>query len=324
MTTTQDTATTRPADRFDDLPADLATVLRTGPFHLALDLAIRHHRLSLESVQRRMAGREARVSQATLSYWRRGQRRPEGDRSLRAVHALEDCLGLPRDALVRLIGPQRPRGRWLGHVPGSVGLDTALDIEPALLTTFDGIDVDVNTRMTIVSLHDRVRIGPDRTEQSAAFEFTVISKVDGVDRWVCFLDPRDGDGHRPMLIATDSCRPGRLRTDPHRDLLAVELRFDYPLRVGDSYVFGYEIGYAGTAPRSDFFQHGIRTPARQLTIQTRFDPAAVPVRCYRYHGSRNVPVPSHESELPVGSSLTSHLMVLDAQPGIHGMRWEWD
>ncbi|MEU5692836.1 helix-turn-helix transcriptional regulator [Actinosynnema sp. NPDC020468] len=306
------------------LPPELAAALRQGSFHDALDLAIRLRGLSLEAVQRRMSARGARVSQATLSYWRRGRRSPEGERSLRAVRALEDCLVLPRDALVRLIGPQRPRGRWIGHVPGTISLATALELEPTVLTSCDGIDLDGNNRLSIVSLHEHVRIDADRAERSVVSEMVVVSKADGVDRWVLFFHPQDRGDHRPTLVRTEGCRAGRVRTDPGSELLAVELRFDHPLRTGESYVFGYEIGYAGVPPQGDTIQYGLRTPARELLIQVSFDPATVPVRAYRFHRSRTDPDAAQGSELSIGVSATTHICVLDAPPGVHGIVWEWD
>ena len=34
---------------------------------------------------------------------------------MRALAALEDILGLPENALSSLLGPRKPRGRWIGY-----------------------------------------------------------------------------------------------------------------------------------------------------------------------------------------------------------------
>ncbi|WP_330294227.1 helix-turn-helix domain-containing protein [Streptomyces sp. NBC_00503] len=302
------------------LPAQLAAALRDGPFDVALDLAIRRSGLPLEALQRRLAQRGAEVSQATLSYWRHGRRRPEGDRSLRAVQVLEGCLGVDPDGLSALIGPARPRGRWLSHA--SMDLPTVLGLEPAVLVPCTDIDLDGNNRLSIASLHERSRIGADRTELSVLTELVVVSKTDGVDRWVCFFYPA-GDGvHHPSVVRTENCRPARVRTDPDSQLLAVELRFDYPLSAGQTYVFAFEIGYTGDRPHTARLQYGLRTPARQLMLQVSFDASAVPVRCYRYLNA-DPGQPPRESELPIGPSGTTHFAELNARPGAHGIRWEW-
>jgi hypothetical protein len=308
----------------DGFPAEVTAAVREGPFEVAFDLAIRYRGLSLESLQRRMATRGAQVSLATLSYWRRGRRHPEGQRSLHAVGVAESCLGLPADALTNLAARPRVRRRtelW----PGGVSLARALGAEPTELGSCDGIDLDGNARLAIASVHQRATLTANRAEASVRTEMVVTSRDDGVDRWVSFFRPQTGGAHRPALRSTHCCRPGRIRRDPSSELLAVELRFDYPLRAGETYVFDFDIGYDGEPPDTSYLQFGIRAPARQLVLQAHFDPAAVPVRCHRYHRPRDgSPDVVGEPELPVGPSLTSHIAVLDAQPGVYGMVWEWD
>jgi hypothetical protein len=311
-----------PADA--ELPAEVATVVREGPFDVALDLVIRHRGLGLEALQRRMAVRGAQVSLATLSYWRRGRRHPEGARSLHAVRVAEGCLGLPAGTLTGLVAPQRPRGRRAGPWPSGLSLASALGAEPTELGSCDGIDLDGNARLALASVHQRSMLTAGRTERSVRTELVVTSRDDGVDRWVSFFRPQSGDGHRPVLRSTHCCRPGRVRRDASSELLAVELRFDYPLRAGETYVFDFEFGYDGEPPETSYLQFGIRAPARQLVLQACFDPAAVPVRCYGYHRPRDGSAPAREPELPVGPSLTGHIAVLDARPGVYGLCWEWD
>jgi hypothetical protein len=139
-----------------------------------------------------------------------------------------------------------------------------------------------------------------------------------------FFHPLDVGGHSPVIVDTDACRPGRTRSHQETELIAVELRFDHPLRAGETHVFGVEIGYSGPPPRNDCHQYGIRTPAKLLMMQVAFEPDTVPVRCYRFFKPRNPPGPVRESELIITPSTTSHIAVADAQPGVHGIRWEWD
>ncbi|GLZ43448.1 helix-turn-helix transcriptional regulator [Actinokineospora sp. NBRC 105648] len=323
-------ATSADSDQGDEsaVPVELVDALRDGPFHHALDVAFRQRGLSLEAVQRRIAGRGAGVSQATLSYWRRGGRRPDGDKSMRAVRALEETLGVPKGALVRLIGQQRPRGRWAGDGvgDGAVGLATVLDLaEPAAIESCEGIDLEGNGRLALMSVQQHLRVSAERTELSVYMELVVMAKANGVDRWVSFYLPPDGDGHRPVITRTECCRLGRVRMDPETELAAVELPFDYPLRAGETYVFGFEITYAGAPAHAEFIQYGLRTPARQLLVRASFDERATPVRCYRYFKPKLIGDESvRESELPLGPSMTCHIAVLDAPPGVHGIRWEWE
>ncbi|MCI0689357.1 MAG: hypothetical protein L0Y54_19295 [Sporichthyaceae bacterium] len=107
------------AARRRGLARELAEALRTGPFERALRLAIRSRGLTLERIRVRLLERGVRTSLASLSNWQRGRCRPERARSLQAVRELEDILGLPADSLVTLLGPRRPRGRWLQRAADS-------------------------------------------------------------------------------------------------------------------------------------------------------------------------------------------------------------
>ncbi|GAA1020847.1 hypothetical protein Aple_076620 [Acrocarpospora pleiomorpha] len=105
------------ADRVRGTERELAVLLRTGPFERALRAAIAARGLSLERLHVRLAERGAQVSLASLSNWQRGRSRPERSSSLVAVGELEVILGLPAHSLVTLLGPRRPRGRWLADDP---------------------------------------------------------------------------------------------------------------------------------------------------------------------------------------------------------------
>lgn len=83
--------------------ADLAQVLHTGPFHLALRAALAVRGLPLQRVQHHLAHRGIKVGVTSLSYWQQGARRPQRPESLRAVRALEDVLELPGNSLIRLL-----------------------------------------------------------------------------------------------------------------------------------------------------------------------------------------------------------------------------
>lgn len=80
-------------------------------FASELRAAIKESGLSLDRIQVRLQQRGVPVSVTALSYWQSGKRQPERDRSIAAVHALEEILGRPRGALVSLLKPPRPRGQ---------------------------------------------------------------------------------------------------------------------------------------------------------------------------------------------------------------------
>jgi len=106
-------------DRGDTAGRDLGQLLETGPFAEALRAAIRARGLGLERIRYRLRGKGATVSLATLSHWQSGRCRPERAESLRALKNLEEVLGVPEGALIRLLGPPRPRGPY--HPAGEPG-----------------------------------------------------------------------------------------------------------------------------------------------------------------------------------------------------------
>ncbi|WP_230421021.1 helix-turn-helix domain-containing protein [Actinomadura soli] len=87
-------------------------------FDRALRGAIRARGQSLERLHVKLAERGIHVSMASLGNWQRGRCRPERSQSLRAVRALEEILDLAPYSLAVLLGPRRPRGRWVRTVHG--------------------------------------------------------------------------------------------------------------------------------------------------------------------------------------------------------------
>lgn len=77
-------------------------------FSSAFGAALTASGISLSSLQRRLVARANPVSIATLSYWRSGERTPEGAASLAAVEDIERLLSMPPGALGGLV-PERVR-----------------------------------------------------------------------------------------------------------------------------------------------------------------------------------------------------------------------
>ncbi len=87
----------------DPAAAELDSVLRGGPFHVALRAAIAARGLPLQRVQHHLSRHGVTVGVTSLSYWQQGARRPQRPESLRAVRALEEILDLPEESLIRLL-----------------------------------------------------------------------------------------------------------------------------------------------------------------------------------------------------------------------------
>lgn len=99
---------------------EVALLLKTGPFAVALRAAIRARGLGLERIRYRLRARGVSISLATLSHWQSGRCRPERRESLLALEHIERVLEIPPDSLVQLLDPPRRRTGCMPALPRKV------------------------------------------------------------------------------------------------------------------------------------------------------------------------------------------------------------
>ncbi|GAA2805414.1 hypothetical protein [Crossiella cryophila] len=291
-------------------------------FSDALRTAITARGLSLARLRHHLRHRDLPVSVATLSYWQSGACRPERPVSLRAVLALEDILGLSRNSLITLLGPPRPRGRWLDHVPGSLPLDRVCPVHADVATLLDWIQHRPDGDLAWLSQHDRIVLGPDREERVIQGQVVLAARRDGVDRHVAVY--HSDSPLLPDIRVARQCRIGRVREDRATGLTAVELIFERRLAAGETYVLEYELAYSAGGPLATEYHRGVRFPIRSYLLQIQFDPATLPARCHRIWRP-DIGTPWADlAELPLTRWGATHLVQADARPGGHGIRWEWE
>ncbi|MFI0978934.1 hypothetical protein ACH4SP_18270 [Streptomyces sp. NPDC021093] len=310
------------ADALSPVHADLAQLLRTGPFHLALRAALAVRGLPLQRVQRHLADRGVKVGVTSLSYWQQGARRPQRAESLRAVRELEGVLRLPPESLIRLLlvdagnEPERPTARAyraLVEASGSVEL---------LLSELESpVDGGLHT----VGHHERVRIGPDRELVGRDSQHVVRAHRDGVDRYLAVHHGDPGcDPSRVRVRAGENCRTGRVRWHRETGLVVAEMLFDARLRDGDTYFFEY--GFEdGTGGPSGEYVRGFSFAAGQYVLQVHFDEAALPVRCRRFaQATAGAPRAARQDLTLSGRHGTVHFVQQGVRPGILGVDWDWE
>ncbi|MFG2144752.1 hypothetical protein ACGFRG_11200 [Streptomyces sp. NPDC048696] len=302
--------------------ADLAQVLHTGPFHLALRAALSVRGLPLQRVQHHLAGRGVKVGVTSLSYWQQGARRPQRAESLRAVRALEEVLGLPERSLLRLLDDgergaeaERPAARSYRSLVEASGV-----VERLITDLESPVDGGLHT----VGHHERVRIGAARELLGRDSQQVVRAHRDGVDRYLAIHHGDPGcDPSRVEVHATENCRTGRVRWDAGTGVLIAELLFDARLRAGETYLFGY--GFEdGTAGPSSEYVRGFSFAGGQYVLQVRFDEHALPVRCRRFTQTSAGSARSGRGDLTLsGRHRTVHLVEQGVRPGILGIDWGW-
>ncbi|MEP6853751.1 MAG: hypothetical protein ABJA87_14025 [bacterium] len=331
------TATAQP-NATVDLDPDLQEALRLGPFHRALKAAIATSGLTLERLEVRLAERSIPVGRSTLSYWQQGTRRPERPRSLAALAALEELLGLPPTALSSLLGPRKPRGRWTGY--RGQGLEWSEMWGPGEdIRRLISIDSRRNNdKLLTVSLTETFAIGADRRMQWLEINNVTRARENGADRLMIVLrTEEDHDSRRVGLIETTNCRLGRQRALNTAKFAAFELLFDRALPLDATHMFSYRVDFAsgfltpdemadrgvGIVASTDG-RRGFRRPVHSYVLAAQFDPTQLPVRCYHVRSNRVGTAEQVVGELTINAFGSTHVALQDVQPGVHGLRWEWD
>jgi hypothetical protein len=304
-------------------PAELDTVLRGGPFHVALRAAIAARGLPLQRVQHHLSRHGVKVGVTSLSYWQQGARRPQRPESLRAVRALEEILQLPDESLIRLLAAsgeraaaRRPAARsYRSLVAASDGLAR---LKAELGWALDG------GRHTL-GHHERVRIGARRELAGRESHHIVRAHRDGIDRFVAVHhgDPGCSPQHT-NVHALENCRTGRVRWDQDTGVLVAELLFGTRLRSGDTFLFRYGIE-DGTAGVCREYLHGFGFPGGQYALQVRFDAGALPSRCHRFTQHSPAAPRGGRQELSVtGPHHSVHVVEPRVRPGLVGIDWDWE
>ncbi|MFF8901349.1 hypothetical protein ACF082_28175 [Streptomyces lydicus] len=302
--------------------AELAQLLRTGPFHLALRSALTARGLALTRVQHKLAQRGITIGVTSLSYWQQGARRPQRPESLRAVRALEEVLDLPAYSLHRLLVPEgglpeaeRPAARSYRSLVAPAG---------TLQRLFTELEIPADGGLHTVGHHERVRIGPARRLAERESLQVVRAHRDGVDRYVAIHRGETGcDPSRVRVRAGENCRLGRVRGDAEAGVVVAELLFDTRLRAGETHVFAYAFEDGSGGPSAEYLR-GFNFAGGQYVLQVRFDEAALPVRCRRFaQASAGAPRSAQQELTLSGLHHAVHLVEQGVRPGILGIGWDW-
>ncbi|MFI8458769.1 XRE family transcriptional regulator [Kitasatospora sp. NPDC101447] len=300
-----------------------ARLAPVGGFADTLHLAIEASGLSLDRIRAALAQRGVRVSVTTLSYWRRGRSQPERASSLRAVHLLEELLGLPHSALSSLLGPPRPRGRWAAAANTlHLGLEDVWPGEQEIANIFAELDAPPAGELERLSIHDSYYVDAERRGNLLRMRQVVRATVGGVGRCLVVHMADEEAAGCPEITSVRHGRLGRVRRRPEAGLTVAELMLDRPLGLGDSTVFEYEVEIPPGGPTLEYSRR-FATTVREYVLQVHFDPAAVPAHCERYDREPGADVDHRREQLWIGASASAHVLAPDQQPGHIGIRWEW-
>lgn len=306
------------------VPVSVPVQAATGTFAQTLHSAIEASGLSLDRIRAALAGQGIRVSVTTLSYWRRGRSQPERAASMRAVQLLEELLALPAGMLSSLLGPPRPRGRWVSStVPDSLPLAEIWPEEQQIAQVFAELDAPPIGELERLSIHDAYYVDAERLGYLLRMRQVVRATVGGVSRCLVVHKADDEATGCPEITSVRHARLGRVRRRPEIGLLVAELLLDRPLAQGDSTVFEYEVEIPPGGPATVYGRR-FAVPVREYVLQVHFDPSAVPVHCERYERDPGAETDRLRHPLWIGASASAHALAPEQAPGQTGIRWEWE
>ena len=301
----------------------LAAALESGSFAHGLRTAIRMRGLTLEQVQHELADRGVVVSSVTLSYWSRGRSQPERAESIRAVKLLEGILDTPAGALTALLAPPRPRGPRRTHVAVSIDRRRLWD-EPhrldRVMAQLGSLDEE---RLCLLSVHDRFQLDEHRRPTRLSITEVLRAQRDRVDRALVIFQGREL-GRPPKLTVVRGGWPGRVRTDEGAGFLVAEVMLDRIIGRGDTAVIECALQYSGNSEPMTDYDRRLPYATRSYLLEIEFHPAAMPVRCHATSRPTIENTRRDVRELTLGGAPHANLELFDVEPGIHGLRWEWD
>jgi hypothetical protein len=300
---------------------DLRVLLDTGPFPVALRAAVNARGLGLDRIREHLRQRGVSLSMATLSYWQSGRSRPERKDSMRALEHLEVVLDVPHGKLAALLGPPRGRGRW---TRGAGGLPTigALWADPAPVEeAADQVDTRWDERLTRLSQHDRVHVGPDGGELLYLCRQVLRAEADGPDRWVVIVHADHPGQPVPAVRPMRNCTLGRVVAPEGKGLVVAELLFDRPLRRGETVITEHALVHTPPGPRDDNYERKFRLPVREFVLEVCFHPDRLPAYVEQYTtDERGI---EDSRPVPVSHGHSVHGVALNFGPGCYGFRWGW-
>ncbi|MGH8877133.1 MAG: helix-turn-helix domain-containing protein [Stackebrandtia sp.] len=296
----------------------------TNPFSTALRAAITTSGHSLKALSLHLSSRGTPAGISTLSSWQTGVNHPERRASLAALAGLEELLDLEPHALRGLLPSRRPRGRW--RPPSATTLPhhrmwRSPEAVERVLAKLDAVPEDLYVPSRI-SRSVKVGLDADGHEREARHRLLLRCETDAAHRIITLLRS-DSLPQPPSIADTEGCRLGRMRADVPGLLSAFELILDQPMSRGDLSVVEFSMRYP---PGQTEHQYDLRVSpgTRDLVIQMRFAPGRLPKLCRGFYlPAQGRPERVLTESPPRRQPARFQIVVLDPQPGIYGVRWEW-
>ncbi|MCS3442122.1 hypothetical protein [Microbacterium phyllosphaerae] len=287
-----------------------------GAFAAALRAAISERGVTLARLRSQLIDDGNPVSMATLSYWRSGDRQPEGPQSLSVVDGIEDRLGLHRGHLGGLL---RASARLGTVAPPRLPFDEERE-QRETEETLRELRAAPQDALRDLSTHVTVSVGAAGSVEKIIMR-SLVQSTKGTISELPLIDvaPIETDA---MSVISDVVggHVDRAYQHPGRLLSGVVIALDEPIETGATTLFEFtETFPAGYPPRQSAW-HATSRPAREALIWVRFHPDALPSWCEEYIETDDEYVSSMRSV----RSGSVHLARHGFGPGVIGIRWGYD
>ena len=271
--------------------------------------------MSLGELCKALAARGTPISLAALSYWRSGLRQPEQERSMRAVVAIEEILGLFPGELESLTSPGRrrmPRSDVFAVYPpnrrkairrllGELGMASPFEevIEREVTTKFDLDERGHGVRLTHISALEAI--------------------VSGARRFALVTAGESPNEAQPTFTALGGYRVGRVLRDDVSLVTVAEMLLDEELPFGETAVIEQQVDLDWGSDDNELC-YWAWPRVKSATMWVRFHPDMVPVRCETFTRVDGV----ETAEAIAIHSNSVHRTISKFGPGTCGIRWFWD
>ena len=280
----------------------------------ALRDAINQRGVTLGWLVERLRARGNPVSQATLSYWRTGARRPEGLKSMLAVADIENLLELPSGALAELVGGSRRTGPVSRPV---YPLETTR-LERAITETFQELEAATLDSLRDVTTHMMTEVGANGRVTSRAFR-SVLQSTSGSIAEIPFIEVgASGESERVHASVLHGATLSREYSHPDGEVYGFVFRLAEPLTPAAVALIEWRLDFADDDEGEMITAHGRSRGGRDLLLWTRFHPDAIPawIEEFEEGTDRTTPVPKK-----VDASGTVLQTRRTFGPGLLGLRW---
>lgn len=289
---------------------------RSGAFAAALRAAISERGVTLARLQSQLKDDGNPVSMATLSYWRSGDRQPEGAQSLSVVEGIEDRLGLHRGHLGSLLLPSARLGPI---APPRLPFDEERE-QRETEETLQALRAAPQDALRDLSTHVTVFVGADGAVEKTVMR-SLVQSTRGAITEVPLIDvaPMETD---VMSVISDVVggRIDREYLHPGRLLSGVVIALDEPIVTGGTTLFEFTETFPPGYPPRQSAWHATSRQARESLVWVRFHPDALPTWCEEYVETDG----EYVSTMRSVRSGSVHLARHGFGPGVMGIRWGYD